>query len=253
MNKLLNVFLSMNDLEDFAMGQSWLHRFHPLFKFLCSFVLIICVLTTYHPTELFVYSIMLLIVAKSINLSIKKLIKRGFIGLPLSLCLGISYIFTNHRLISLYGLVISEGVFLCLIIFMKTFLCLCIAYLLICTTPFHCLASELIYIKVPSVFVLQLTMTYRYIFVFLHEAQMMTQAYLLRSSQSQAIAMKDMGSFIGHLLVSSMNQSQHIYNCMKCRGFDVKKTYVQHTPLEMNDYFLMMIIIGCFVLIKAVL
>lgn len=252
MNKLLNAFLNMNDLDDFAMGNSWLHCLHPLLKLLCSFVWIVFVLTTYHIIELGLYFIMILIISKSINLSFQKLMKRGLIGLPLSLCLGLSYILFNHRMIILFHFVISQGLYLCVIVFIKTFICLSIAYLLIVTTSFDALASELIYIKIPAIFVLQLTMTYRYIFVFLKEAQTLTKAYLLRSPYSRAIELKDMGSFIGHLLVGSMNQSLHIYDCMKCRGFDVKKTYTRHTSFELENIFLFMMMLSFIVFIRMV-
>lgn len=252
MNKLLNAFLNMDDLDDFSNGDTFLHHLHPLLKIYYSFLIIIFVLSTYHLIELFIYMLIIFLCAKWASISLSKLIKRGLIGLPLSLCLGLSFLIFHQRSILLYGIVVNEGVLLCFIVFIKTFLCLCIAYLLIATTPFQSLASELIYLKVPSIFVLQLTMTYRYIFVFLREAQTMSQAYLLRNPQARAIHFKDMGSFVGHLLINSMNDSQFIYNCMKCRGFDVSKIYTQHRPFERENFFLMMMILGAMLFIKVV-
>lgn len=252
MNKLLTAFLNMDNLGDIAKDDTMIHQLHPLVKLIGSLLTIIFILSTYSLFELLIYAIVILIIAYFSHISYSKLIKRGLIGLPLSLCLGISFIIFNHQPILYYGVMISEGLISCLLVFIKTFLCLCIAYLLISTTSFDALASELVHLKIPSFFVLQLTMTYRYIFVFLKEAQIMSKSYLLRNPKSRAIDFKDMGSFVGHLLICSMNKSQHIYDCMKCRGFDVKKIYTNYRPFELDNVFLLMMMVGIMILIKVV-
>lgn len=252
MNRLLNAFLNMNDIDDCANGDSLLHHLHPLLKMFCSFLMIVFVLSTYRFVELLIYNFIVFVCAKLASIPLSKLMKRGIIGLPLSLCLGLSFLLFHHRLVIFYGMVMSEGILLCVLVFIKTFLCLCVAYLLIATTSFQSLASELIFLKVPQMFVLQLTMTYRYIFVFLREAQTMSQAYILRNPQAKGIDFKNMGSFVGHLLVNSMNESQSIYDCMKCRGFDVQMTYTQHKPFKIENLFFMMMILGVMIFIKVV-
>lgn len=252
MNKLLNAFLNMKDLDEFAMGQTMIHQLHPLLKLLSCFLMIISILVSYSFIELILYICLLMLFSYLSHIPYIKVIKRSLIGLPFSFCIGSSYLIFNHHLISFYGLVVYDGVILCILVILKTFLCLGFTYVLICTTPFDLLASELVHIKVPAIFVLQLTMTYRYIFVFLKEAQKMSQAYMLRSPKSKAIEFKDIGSFIGHLLMKSMNESRHIYNCMKCRGFDVQKTYTHYQQLTSDSVFLMMIVIGSLIMMKVV-
>lgn len=252
MNKLLNAFIHMNALDEQSTKKTMLHRLHPLVKMIGCLLFIIFVLSTFRLLELLIHLILIFIVASFAHISYSQLMKRGLIGVPLSLCLGISFILFHHRMIVYYGFVINEGIILCLLVMFKTFLCLCGVYIFIATTSFQAMVSELIYIKIPSLFVLQLIMTYRYIFVLLKEAQTMSKAYLLRNSRSHAIAFLDMGSFVGHLLVQSMNESQHIYECMKCRGFDIQKTYTNHQAFEIENVFLIMMMIGMMVLIKVV-
>lgn len=252
MNKLLNAFLNMNDLDDKAMHETLIHQLHPLLKLISSLIMIVCILSSYHILELMIDFLFIILIAYMARISFFKLMKRGLIGLPLSFCLGISFLIFNQQTIVYHGFLIKEGYILCILVFMKTFLCLTVTYLLIATTSFDALVSELIYLKIPSLFVLQLTMTYRYIFTFLKEAKTMSQAYLLRSPQSKAIELKDMGSFIGHLLIRSMNESLHVYDCMKCRGFDVYKIYTHHQPFELENIFLLMIVFGVMLLIKVV-
>ncbi len=252
MDRLLNALINIGDLDDFAIGDTFIHRLHPIVKLVGSILMIISILSTYQMIELLVDMFIIFMIAYIAHISYRKFIKRGLIGLPLSLCLGLSFLIFNQQIVYYYGIRVSQGVILCLLIFVKTFLCLCVAYLLIATTSFDALASELIYLKVPAMFVLQLTMTYRYIFVFLNEAQIMSKSYLLRSPKSKAIELKDMGSFVGHLLIRSLNKSQSIYNCMKCRGFNMNKIYTNHQSFGLENVFLLMIIVAVIVLVKVV-
>jgi cobalt/nickel transport system permease protein len=63
----------------------------------------------------------------------------------------------------------------------------------------------------------------------------MYTAYLLRSGERKGIGMKNMGSFLGLLLVRSFDRAGRVYQAMKNRGFDG----VYHTgvvrPLRLSD------------------
>lgn len=252
MNKLFNAFLNMNDLDDFSMGDTYIHRLHPMIKMITALLMIVFVLSTYQISELCIYLLIVFAIGHLAHLSNQKLMKRGLLGLPLSLCLSISFLLFYHQKVNLYGVMVDEGMILSLIILLKTFLCLIIGYLLIATTSFHDLASELVYLKVPSIFILVLIMTYRYIFTFLLEAQTMSKAYILRNPYTKAIEWKDIGSFIGHLLICSMNQSQYIYHAMKCRGFHIQTTYTHHQSYESEHIFLLLMVSSMLFIIKVV-
>ena len=252
MNKLFQALLKMNSLDDFAYGHTLIHQLHPLLKLILCFLLLILILISQNIFELLFYFLIILWIGFLAQIPFQRLIKKGLIGLPLSLFMALSFLIFNHNKISFYGMMIQEGIILSLFVFMKTYLCLMIAYLLISTTPFDHLIGELIYMKIPSFFILQLTMTYRYIFVLLKEAQTMYNAYILRSVKSQDIDFKDMGSFIGHLLIHSIDESQRIYDCMQCRGFDIKKIYTSHISFSLDQFFLLLMVLGFLLLIKVV-
>lgn len=252
MNKLLNAIINIHSIENHEMNESYIHSLHPLLKLICCFIIIIFTLTSYHITELTVYIILLFIICIFAKISIIKTIKRSLIGLPLCLCLGISYLIFNKNTINYYGILINEGLLLFIFILLKTFITLSFTYILMTTTSFNKLASELVHIKVPAVFVLQLTITYRYIFMLLHDAKIMSQSYLLRSPQSKAIEMKDVSQFIGHLLIKSMNDSLAVYNAMKCRGFNIKTSYNQYSQFDIENIFILMMFISLMIIIKVV-
>ena len=252
MNKLLDVFLNMNQLGEAAMNDTIIHRLHPLVKIIGCLLGIICVLISYSVIELGIYFIIIYVISIYSKLSFIKLIKRGMVGLPFSLCLGISYLFINNQIVVYYGVIIREGILLCILILCKTFLCLCMSYLLIATTSFDMIVAELIQIKIPAFFVTQLVMTYRYIFTFLKEAKYMAESYTLRNPLSHGIEMRHMGSFIGHLLVKSMKTSQSVYQSMKCRGYDIYTSYKDVIPFESEHFFLLLMVVSVMIIIKVV-
>lgn len=252
MDRLMQVFLHMNQLDEDAKKQTWLHHLHPTIKMVSCFLMLIWIISSHQINELLIYFLMLIVLCLLSDMSFKKVMKRSLIGLPFSLCIGLSHLIFNHQMISFYGMMVTEGFVLCMIVLLKTALCISYTYLLIITTSFDVITSQLIYMKVPPFFVLQLTMTYRYIFVFLNEAHHMSQAYLLRCPDVKAIQMKDIGSFIGHLLVKSMNESQHIYQCMKCRGFDIATTYQRYQVLDSENRYLLMMMVSVMIMIKVV-
>ena len=59
------------------------------------------------------------------------------------------------------------------------------------------------------------------------------------------IAFKDMGSFLGTLLVRSFKRSSEVYNAMKCRGFDVRSSYLNYETFKIENYFLLVFCKQC--------
>ena len=218
MNKLKGSLLKFGYIEKLANGDSLIHRLNPLLKIILALMYIIFVISTscLDFFELPLYSIIIGIMISLSKVSFMDLFKRSLIGLPISLCIGFSNLLFSTTIINFYGVNISTGVLLFITIIIKNILCLMAVFLLMATTKFDSITCELVHLKIPSIFVLQLVMIYRYIFVLVEEALTMIQAYQLKNPQSKGIAFKDMGSFVGSLLVRSFERSNEVYNAMKC-------------------------------------
>lgn len=67
-------------------------------------------------------------------------------------------------------------------------------------------------IKIPSVIVTQVMLTYRYVTLLLSEAGRITQAYALRAPNQKGINIKNWGSLLGHLLLRTIDRADEIYN-----------------------------------------
>jgi cobalt/nickel transport system permease protein len=73
---------------------------------------------------------------------------------------------------------------------------------------------------VPRVFVVQLLLLYRYLFVLTDEASRMSRARALRSFGRGSMEMRVFIPLAGALLIRTMDRAQRIYGAMLARGFD---------------------------------
>ena len=64
-----------------------------------------------------------------------------------------------------------------------------------------------------------LLLTYRYIGVMIEQASVMSQAYKLRAPGQKGIHISAWGSFLGQLLLRSMDRAEELYSSMTLRGF----------------------------------
>ena len=101
----------------------------------------------------------------------------------------------------------------------KGVLCLMASFLLMATTPIDCLCAALRRLHVPTMIVTLLLLTYRYVGVMTQELAVMTDAYHLRAPGQKGIHVSAWGSFLGQLLLRSMDRAQELYSSMLLRGY----------------------------------
>jgi cobalt/nickel transport system permease protein len=95
-------------------------------------------------------------------------------------------------------------------------------------------------------------MTYRYMSVLLGEASVMYHAYLLRAPKEKGIKMKDMGSFLGQLILRSFDRADRIYQAMKCRGFEGSITFSHRDKLGVKGWLLIVVVGSVLVILRFV-
>jgi cobalt/nickel transport system permease protein len=118
---------------------------------------------------------------------------------------------------------------------LKALLSVFAVLILIATTPFNEICALLTKVRGLNIFGVQLSLSYRYISVLINEAQCMWTAYLLRAPAEKAIKMKDMGSFLGQLLLRSFDRAERVYSAMQCRGFCGVYHPTKRQPLRVTD------------------
>jgi cobalt/nickel transport system permease protein len=181
----------------------------------------------------------------------RPLLARLVIALPFALFGGLSNLFfMRETAFNLGGLAVSWGLLSFASIMLKTLLCVFAVLILIATTPFNDICALLTRTRGIGVVGLQLSLTYRYIGVLVDEAQRMWMAYILRAGVAKAIKMKDMGSFLGQLLLRSFDRAERVYSAMKCRGFAGRYHPRKSRPLRRSDLVFLIVLTAVLVLMR---
>jgi cobalt/nickel transport system permease protein len=212
----------INSLESLAAMDSPLHRVHPMAKLLTTLAYVFAVVSFPSQnvsglTPFFFYPALAMPLA---SVPYRPLTRRLFAALPFALMGGIgSLISARETAFTLGSVPVTYGMLSFTSIMLKTFFLVFAVLILIATTPFTELVHQLAHLGIPPVVCLQFSMTYRYLSVLLLEASAMLTAYSLRSPGQNGVKMKDMGSFLGQLILRSFDRAGNVYRAMQCRGF----------------------------------
>ena len=106
-----------------------------------------------------------------------------------------------------------------LTLMMKGIFTLMASFLLVATTGMERICGALRQIHMPKLLTSLLLLTYRYISVLLEEVSVMTTAYQLRAPGQKGIHISSWGSFLGQLILRSMDRAEALYGSMVVRGF----------------------------------
>ena len=175
------------------------------------------------------------------------------IVLPLVMAVGVfNPIFDREIMLTIGGVGISGGVISMLTLMLKGVLCLMASFLLVATTPFDSICAALQRIHVPKMLVTLLLLTYRYVGVMTEELAVMTDAYQLRAPGQKGIQFTAWGSFLGQVLLRSMDRAQELYSSMLLRGYHQHFHYAPIKKFGPKDVIYIALSIGFFLLVKYV-
>jgi len=196
----------------------------------------------------FVYPILLMALGE---IPYQSVLSRLLIALPFSFFAGLSNpFFDRETAFLLLGVPISWGMLSFLSILIKTVLAVSAVLILIATTPMDKLAAQLIRMKVPRIFVMQLMLTYRYLTLLISEAAGMMTAYHLRSKGQKGIRFEHVGTFMGQLLLRSFDRAERVYLAMKCRGYNGSYQFAVSERMGAADALVAAVICVIFVLMR---
>lgn len=238
-NKASNALNELRDMDELANGNSLVHELHPLVKLLVTIAYIYCVVSfsKYNLTGLFIMLIYPVLVFEFAGIKISTCFYKLRLVLPLVLMVGIfNPIFEG-----------KAGLISMITLMMKGTFSLMASFIMVATTPIDGLCAALRKIHVPSILVTLLLLTYRYISVLVREVAIMTDAYKLRAPKQKGIAMKAWGSFLGQLLLRSMDKASELYNSMQLRAFKGEFYYASQRKLNARDLVFLVGCIACFV------
>ena len=238
MNKMEKALHELGEMDELAAGTSPIHGLCAPAKLLTTIAYIALVLSfgKYDFSGLIVMILYPVLLFQISGVSVGSFFYKLRIVLPLVMAVGLfNPIFDRQILLRIGTVGVSGGVISMLTLMMKGVFCLMASFLLMATTPIDSLCAALRKLHVPGLLVTLLLLTYRYVGVMTEELAVMTDAYHLRAPGQKGIQVSAWGSFLGQLLLRSMDRAQELYASMLLRGYHDHFHYADIRPFRLPD------------------
>lgn len=161
-----------------------------------------------------------IITAPLAHIPYERLFRNSLYVLPLLIFIGIfNPIFDRQPAFTIFGETVTAGWISFISILIRGLLATQALLLLIQVAGYNDMCEALRRLGFPAVIVTQLLMVYRYLEVLLQEALTMQRARMARSYGRSSFKASMWGSFVGQLLLRTLERSRRINMAMKARGF----------------------------------
>jgi cobalt/nickel transport system permease protein len=228
-------------IEEFALGDSRIHRLDPRAKIVIAAVFSVVVALT-HSLMVACWSLFLPIVLLYLaRVPLLKVLGRLAVVNLFSVFLWILLPFCVHgQPLTSVGpfTVYREGVELALLITIKTNAIILAVMALLGTSPVFDLVHALSHLAVPDKLVHVFFFSYRYLHVLHGEYHRLSRAMRVRGfkPRTDLHTYRAYGYLVGMLLVRSFDRSQRIVSAMKCRGFKGRFYILHHYEMKQLDW-----------------
>ena len=239
MNKMEKALHELGEMDELAAQASPIHALHPAAKLLSTIAYIVVTVSfdKYDLSELLPMLLWPLLLFQISGVPVRTCFYKLRIVLPLVMAVGLfNPFFDREILLRVGGVAVSGGVISMLTLMLKGLFCLMASFLLMATTPIDSLCAALRKLHVPKMLVTLLLLTYRYVGVMTEELAVMTDAYHLRAPGQKGIHISAWGSFLGQLLLRSMDRAQELYTSMLLRGYHEHFHYADVRPDGVTDW-----------------
>jgi len=251
MNKMQKAMRELSEMDELAARSSPIHALHPAAKLIATIVYIFITISfnKYDLSGLVPMVLWPILLFQISGVEVRTCFYKLRIVLPLVMAVGLFNPFFDREILLQLGSVgVSGGVISMLTLMLKGVFCLMASFLLVATTSIDKLCAALRKLHVPKILVTLLLLTFRYVGVMTEELAVMTEAYQLRAPGQKGIHISAWGSFLGQLLLRSMDRAQELYASMQLRGYHQHFHYVEIKPFGWIDALYM---IGCVLLFLA--
>jgi cobalt/nickel transport system permease protein len=255
MSDIKNSINQITSLEELTKQNTPIHHLHPAIKLLVTIVYLVAVISL-EADEIsglfpfFLYPVLLMVIGE---IPFRPLVGRLMVALPFTFFAGLSnMLFSKETAMVLGGFAVTKGMMVFVSILIKTILTVIAVLILMSTTAMNDLLYAMLYFHMPSILVLQIMMTFRYLGVLLGEVSVMYHAYILRAPREKGIKLKDLGSFLGQLIIRSFDRAERIYHAMKCRGFEGRIAFSEHRSITLGGWLYVILMTGIILIFRLV-
>lgn len=222
MSKLERALYELNRMDQTSEQTSLLHSLDARPKLLVTLLFLVCVLSlpANGLSQLIWFLIYPIVSCALAGISYGTVFRRSLIVLPFILFIGIFNPLLDRQVVFyVNGVGITSGWISFLSILIRGLVSMQAVLILILSTGFYRLCRGMQRLGVPALLTTQFLFVYRYIFVLLQEALSMERARKVRSFGRKSYPLSLWGTFIGQLLIRTIERSEHIHHAMLSRGF----------------------------------
>ena len=240
--------------EQFATGNSFIHRIDPRWKVIYAALFSILVAVAHEYDTLLTaltVSVLLIIAAR---LSFNDILRRilVIVGFLVLIWLVVPVTYGGETMGQLGPIAVSkQGFALAAKISLKSVAILLSLIALLATHPLTNLGHALQRLGIPHKIVHLLMMTYRYIFVIETEYQRLVRAAKIRgfTPRTSLHTYKTYAYFVGVLFLRAAERAERVSQAMKCRGFQGQFVTLMEFPADVrNPIFSLLMTMGLLLL-----
>ena len=255
MNRVEKALIELEEMDTLASGHSVIQRLCPLAKLVVTIGFMVSVISfgKYDLFRMFPMLLYPVLVFQLSGVPVRTCFYKLRFVIPLVLAVGIfNPLFDRAPAMRLGSMVITGGVISMITLMLKGILCLMASFLLAATTTMDALCAAMRRLHIPGFAVTLLLLTYRYVSVMTEELAIMSEAYHLRAPGQKGIHYKAWGSFLGQLLLRSMDRAEELYTSMMLRGFHGEFHYAREQKCTWKEAVYTAVWIGLFLLLRSV-
>lgn len=233
-------------MEEFAKGDSPIHRLDPRTKIIAALVFSLVVALNHSLEATAAAMVFPAVVIAVARISIIRVLRRLVLvnGLILFLWFFLPFTFPGETIYSIGPLEIHrEGVLFAFLLTLKSNAIVLAMIGLLGTSPIFSLVHALSHMGVPDKVVHLFFFCFRYVHVIHDEYGRLVRAMKIRSFKpgTNLHTYRTYAYLMGMLLVRSFDRSKRIVAAMKCRGFRGQFYILHHYEMRKSDYLL----VGC--------
>ncbi|MBS7655759.1 cobalt ECF transporter T component CbiQ [Candidatus Bathyarchaeota archaeon] len=245
--EFLNFFRETLFVEKYSSINGFLQKIDPRAKFISFTALILASITLSSPISLLLFLMLTFLLAFASKISIKEfLFKTLFFITFFSILIALPSLFitpgvaiASFNIFSFKLQITFEGFLFALQFIFRVWTCVSSLILLNLTSKFSSIINAMESFKIPKVFTMMVSITYRFLFLFVDEAYKMVLAKEAREAKkmSKINAMKTLGFMLSSLFIRAFEKGERVYLAMKNRGYSGEIKNLNVIKFHFKDAF----------------
>lgn len=250
-------------LDDIASGDSIIHNLNGPVKLISAIIIIVFTVFSQQIIVPIIMEIFLLLILYLSKVSIKDAFKRISLLLPFGGAIIIfqPFIYPGNVLWAYSWIQITDtGLNWAILLFGRVITSLTAIVLLSSTSPMQEIVASFRKLKMPKELAMILSITVRFLFVFIDELTTIRNAQKSRNFNIHSKLVpyrwivKQVGYTIAMMFLKSYEQGERVHKSMISRGFsDTSQLFNEKTHLEKSDYIYLISIITLLIVIEVIL